>query len=361
VTKKSGQEETKARRRFLLALLLFLLYLVFLLFRPYLGTVILAIVLTSACYPNHRRLLQWSKGKKNMAAFLAATLLVVIVVVPLVGFSAAVIQQGVESVGQVSEWLKAGNLEEVLSSPWLQPFRQKAGWLMTRLGLEQMKLQKVLLDSSAKLGKHMVSWGSALLGNVPGLVFRFALVILLVFYLFRDGQVILERLRHLSPLAQEQEEELIQRIHTLARSVVLANIATAAAQGVAGGIGLWIAGISPFFWGTMMAFTSLIPLVGTALVWVPAACYLLLAGSWGKALFLVVWSAVVVGSIDNFLRPMLMRGEGGISPIYLFFAILGGISLFGIAGILYGPLILGIAAVLIHLCELEYGYVPTKE
>jgi len=135
VAKSPVQERTRARRLFLLALLLFFLYLTFLLFRPYLGAVIFSVMLTSTSYPIYRRLLQWNKGRKNRAAFLAATLLVVVVVVPLVGFSAAVIQQGVESVGQVSEWLKAGNLEEVLSSPWLQPFRQKAGWLMTRLGL----------------------------------------------------------------------------------------------------------------------------------------------------------------------------------------------------------------------------------
>ena len=209
--------------------------------------------------------------------------------------------------------------------------------------------------------KSILAWGTELLGNVPGLGIRFALLILLVFYLLRDGQVILERLKQLSPLANEQEEELIQRIRALASSVVLANIATAAAQGIAGGIGLWIAGISPFFWATLMAFTSLIPAVGTALVWVPAAGYLLLAGNWGKALFLVVWSALVVGSIDNFLRPMLMKGEGEISSIYLFFAILGGINLFGIVGILYGPLIVGIMAVLVHLYELEYGDVLAKQ
>ena len=205
------------------------------------------------------------------------------------------------------------------------------------------------------LGKFILSWSTALLGNAPGMVIQFALLVLLVFYLFRDGQVILARLEHLSPLAKEQEEKLIRRVRTLASSVVLANIGTAAAQGIAGGIGLWIAGISPFFWGTTMAFTSLIPVVGTALVWAPAACYLLLVGSWGKALFLVLWGALVIGSIDNFLRPILMKGEGEISSIYLFFAILGGINLFGIVGILYGPLILGVVDILLHLYELEYG------
>lgn len=361
MAKNSVQEKTKARRLFLLALLIFFLYLTFLLFRPYLGTVIFAILLASVCYPMHRRLLRWSKGRKNLAAFLTSALLVVIVIVPLMGFSIALVEQGVESVGRVSDWLQAGNLEKVLSSDWVQPLRQMADRFLARLGIEQMKLQKILLDASARLGKFIFSRGTELLGNVPGLLVRFALLILLIIYLFRDGQLIVERLKQLSPLAKEQEEELIQRVRSLASSVVLANVATAAAQGVAGGIGLWIAGISPVFWGAMMAFTSLIPVVGTALVWVPAAVYLLLVGNWGKALFLVVWSVLVVGSIDNFLRPVLMKGEGTISSIYLFFAILGGINLFGIVGILYGPLILGIVAVLVHLYELEYRDVLAKE
>jgi predicted PurR-regulated permease PerM len=355
------QEKTKARRLFLLSLLFFFLYLTFLLFKPYLGTIIFAVVLTSVCQPVYRRILQWGKGRKNLAAFLTATLLVVIVVVPLVSFSTALVQQGVESVERVSDWLQSGNLEKVLSKEWVQPLHKMADGLLSQLGLEHIKLQKVLVDGSAKLGKFILSWGTELLGNVPGLLVHFALMILMVFYLFRDGRVLLERLKHLSPLAKKQEEKIIQRIRALASSVVLANVGTAAAQGVAGGIGLWIAGISPLFWGTMMAFTSLIPVVGTALVWLPAAGYLLLAGSWGKALFLVVWSVLVVGSIDNFLRPFLMKGEGGISSIYLFFAILGGMNLFGVVGILYGPLILGVMAILVHLYEIEYSEVLAND
>lgn len=360
MVKNSAQEKKKARRLFLLALLFFFLFLALLLFRPYLGTVIFAIVLTSACYPIYRRLLRWSKGRKNLAAFLTATLLVVIVVVPLVSFSAALIEEGVVSFGKVSDWLQAGNLKRVFSSDWIQPIRQMAEGLLHRLGPEEMNLQKFLVDASARLGKLILSWGSQFLGNIPMLVLKFVLLILVVFFLSRDGQLILERLKHLVPMAKEQEEILLQHVNDLASSVVLANVATAAAQGVAGGIGLWIAGISPLFWGTMMAFTSLIPAVGTALVWVPAAGYLLLVGSWGKALFLVVWSALVVGSIDNFLRPFLMKGEGGISSIYLFFAILGGINLFGIVGILYGPLILGIVHILLHLYEHEYSDVLAR-
>ena len=355
------QEKIRARRLSLLALLLFFLYLVFLIFRPYLGTLVFATILASVCYPFHGRILKWCKGRENLAALLTTALLVVIVVVPLVSFSAALVEQGVQSFGKANTWLKEANLQEILSGKWIQPLYEMAQRQLARLGVDQVNLREVLMEISSALGQLLLSWGKEFIGNVTGLVVRFLLLIVLVFYLIRDGKAILERLKHLSPLSPEQEERLIQRIRSLSRSVVLANLATAAAQGIAGGIGLWIAGIPALFWGTMMAFTSLIPAVGTAIIWLPAVCYLLIIGSWGKGIFLAAWCALVVGSIDNFLRPFLMKGEGDISSIYLFFAILGGIQLFGIVGILYGPLILGVTAILLYLYELEYSEVLTED
>jgi predicted PurR-regulated permease PerM len=355
------REKIRARRLFLLALLFFFIYLAFRVFRPYVGTMVFASVLTSVCYPFHRKILKRCKYRQNLAAFITAALLVGIVVVPLVSFSAALVQQGVETVGKVNTWLKAGNLEEVLSGKWVQPLRGMAEGLLTRVGVEQINLQKVLMNTSSTLGELVLSWGKELLGNVSGLLVRFLLLVVLVFHLLRDGPAIIRRLQDLSPLSKEQEGNLIERVRVLSKQVVWANAATGVAQGIAGGIGLWIAGIPALFWGTIMAFTSLIPAVGTALVWLPAVGYLLLVGSWGRGLFLALWCAVVVGSIDNFLRPFLMNEKGGISSIYLFFAILGGIQLFGIVGILYGPLILGVTAILLYLYELEYSAVLTEQ
>lgn len=355
------QEKIKARRLFLLALLFSFLYLLFLIFRPYLGTLVFATVLTSLCYPFHSRILKWCRGRENVAAFLTGILLIVMVVVPLVSFSAALVYQGVELFGKIQTWLEAGNLEQFLSGNWVQSLYQMVEQKLAWIGVEQMNLRKVLMDASSALGQLLLSWGKGFLGNVTGLVLRSLLLIVIIFYLLRDGKSILQRLKDLSPLSREQEEKLVERIRSLSRSVVLANVATAAAQGIVGGIGLWISGIPALFWGTMMAFTSLIPAVGTAIVWLPAVCYLFILGSWGKGIFLAAWSAVVVGSIDNFLRPFLMKGEGAISSIYLFFAILGGIQLFGIVGVLYGPLILGVAAILLYLYKLEYSELLTEE
>jgi predicted PurR-regulated permease PerM len=104
----------------------------------------------------------------------------------------------------------------------------------------------------------------------------------------------------------------------------------------------------------VMAFASLIPIVGTALIWVPAAVYLVLLGKWGWALFLALWCILLVGAIDNFLRPFLMRSGAKMSPFYIFLAILGGVQFFGLAGILYGPLILSFAMIMLYIYGVEY-------
>jgi predicted PurR-regulated permease PerM len=147
---------------------------------------------------------------------------------------------------------------------------------------------------------------------------------------------------------------MIERIRAVARSVLLGNLLTGLCQGLVGGIGLALVGLPGLFWGAVMVVASLIPIVGTALVWVPAAGYLLLAGRWKSALFLVGWSVLLVGSIDNFVRPFLMGGAGGLSPFFVFLAIMGGLQYFGLAGVLYGPLVLAFAAVVLFIYKEEF-------
>src|SRR5690606_27364726 len=129
---------------------------------------------------------------------------------------------------------------------------------------------------------------------------------------------------------------------------------TAIAQGIAGGLGMWLAGFPGLFWGTMMGFASFIPVVGTALIWVPATLYLFIMGDISWMIFLLIWSIAVVGSIDNLLRPLLMQGSAGMNTLMIFFSLLGGLQLFGLIGLIYGPLIFAITIVLFNLYEEEF-------
>jgi predicted PurR-regulated permease PerM len=129
---------------------------------------------------------------------------------------------------------------------------------------------------------------------------------------------------------------------------------TAIAQGLAGGFAMWLAGFPGLFWGTMMGFASFIPVVGTALIWVPATIYLLLTNQWEWAIFLTAWGVLVVGSIDNIVRPLLMQGNSGMNTLLIFFSLLGGIHLYGLIGLIYGPIIFALTLVLFNMYETEF-------
>ncbi len=186
---------------------------------------------------------------------------------------------------------------------------------------------------------------------------NFILLIFVLFFLIRDGDRMLERLRYLLPLTTEQEDRIFHQLDDVAKSVILGAFIIALAQGAAGGLGLFIVGIQPFFWGCMMGFASLIPVGGTAVIWLPVAIYLGLTGQWQWGLLMVGWGAIVVSGIDSIIRPLLMKNRSNMSTFWVFLSIIGGIKFFGALGILYGPLVLGFAMVMLSLYAEYYKHV----
>jgi predicted PurR-regulated permease PerM len=159
---------------------------------------------------------------------------------------------------------------------------------------------------------------------------------------------------YLFPMKAEQTAVMIESLRRMSRAVLVGGFSVAVLQGIAGGIGLALVGIPALFWGAVMAFAALVPVVGTGLVWGPAVIFLLIMGRWQSALFLALWCGVGVTSIDSFLRPYLLRGGAKVPVLFLFMAILGGVNVFGMLGILYGPMILGLVAVMLDIYAEEY-------
>ena len=179
-------------------------------------------------------------------------------------------------------------------------------------------------------------------------------MLFVLFFVLRDHDKMLVFLRHALPLSRTQEDVLFKEIVDVSKSALLGSLLTAVTQGVVGGIGLSLAGIPGLFWGAVMAFASLIPFVGTALIWIPAALYLFFTGDTSWGIFMVFWGAVVVGSIDNFLRPMFMQGAS-MNTVVVFFSLIGGLQMFGLMGLIYGPLIFSIALVFFRLYTSEFA------
>ncbi len=340
---------------FLLGLLFFSFYMVFGVVKPFLHTLVFSILLASLFHPLNTRMLSWVRGRRTVAALLTVTLVTFLIAIPFIFFVSSLVAQGIDSIGRVTEWIRQGNLQKLAEHPKVLHVTQWLQSYVTFVDFSKLKLEEHLLTMSKNVGQFLINRGAALLGDAATVLTRFFLLIFFLFYLLRDGEAMVRAVKDLSPLREEQEDRILQKMRAVARSALLGSFLTAVAQGLAGGIGLKIVGIPGLFWGTLMAFTSFIPVVGTALVWVPAVVYLVLLGKVGSAVFLTLWCVILVGSIDNFLRPFFMKGQAGMSTFYIFLAILGGVQWFGLAGIVYGPLILAFAMVMLYIYEVEYS------
>lgn len=361
VTGSTVSRTVRGYRPFLLIVLFCSLYLAYLILQPFLHILIFAIVLATAFHPTQVRLSRLYRGRKNLAALTIVFIITFVIVLPVFLFTSALVNQGLQSINQMNEWIKAGNLNKLAHDERLVTFLARIQERLPFLELEKLNLANSLLEISKGFGQYFLSKGATILGNVATLVSHFFIMIFVVFYVLRDGKEMIHQARLLSPLKTEQEDRIINGIHVVGGSVLLGTLATAAFQGLVGGIGLAIVGIPGLFWGTVMGFSSLIPIVGTSLVWIPSVVYLILLGKMKYAVFLVVWNILLVGSIDNFLRPFLMGGEGRMSPFYVFLAIIGGVQYFGLVGILYGPLILSFAMIMLYIYQVEYREDLLKE
>lgn len=346
---------------FFLAVLLAALYGAYIVLEPFVHIIIIGAVLAALFHSAHLRIMKKLGGRKNLSAFLTTLIVVLVIIVPLLFVVSALLTQGVQTINAVQQWLLTANLGKLSENETLTPV---LSWLERNipfLDIAKMDIQGDLLALSKSIGQYILDAGTSILGNAVMSVVNFGILIFLLFFLVRDGEAILARIKYLSPLREEQENRIIRQFQEVSRSVILGCFLIAVLQGVAGGIGLAIAGIPAFFWGTMMAFCSLIPVVGTALIWGPAALFLGLSGQWGWALFLVFWGAVVVSMIDTVLRPLFLGGRSKMSIATVFLAIIGGIKFFGGLGLLYGPLLISFAMIMLSIYAEVYADVLDEE
>ena len=180
-------------------------------------------------------------------------------------------------------------------------------------------------------------------------------MIFAMFYFIKDGSVIVKKIMALSPLPEPYEKKLFHRLKTMINATLYGTFFTAIIQGFLGGIGFAIAGISqPILWGTVMAFFALAPYVGTAFVWVPAVLILLFTGSFGAGIFLLIWSVLLVSTIDNFLLPYLIGSSAKTYSLLTFLCVIGGIYVWGFPGLVLGPLVLTLLIAMSEIYEAEY-------
>ena len=314
---------------FLILLLISAVALGYSVIKPFVNTIIISVVLSGIFYPLSRKICRRMGGRTGIGAFLTVLIIIFAIIIPAVVFLLGLIGQGVDSVSAINEWLRTTDFSTLFNS---DQYNSYLLWLEQKfpfIEISSIDIQARVLEISRSFGQAMLTSGTWLAGNMASLVAHFLIMLFLVFSFLKDGDRFIKRLRYLSPLRWEQEDFIIESLRKVSKSVLFGSLFIAVLQGVVGGIGLAIAGIPALFWGTMMSFTSLIPVLGTGLIWLPATIYLVIVGKLKLAVFLLLWCGVLVTGIDTVLRPIIVREASRVSTIYVFLAILGGINAFG--------------------------------
>jgi predicted PurR-regulated permease PerM len=233
------------------------------------------------------------------------------------------------------------------------PVAERAfGWLAAYVPLTADQVQAWLVQNGRSLLMTLMGVSGAAVASVLGAVAGLALMLFLLFFLLRDGEELMRRAMRLVPMAEDRKAALLDHLSSVTRALVLGMLLTAVTQGALLGIGFTIVGLpSPVVFGVLTALASAVPLVGTALVWVPAVLVLLAQGRTWAALFLAVWSLDLVTSVDNVIRPLVVSGRAGLPTLAVFVGLVGGLAAFGAIGMFLGPVIVALAIALLRFAE----------
>ncbi len=329
--------------------------------KPFLQPIVLAILIGMLAFPLHQRLVQALKGRNTTASLISCLTLLLVILIPALVLLVAVLKEGFDYSVIVREWATQENIQKVMAHPWVVEIQSRATRILPEGALTADSIREKALAFAALMGGRFADVSASIIGSLTRFVVNFVLLLFVLFFVLRDHDKLIAFLHRALPLSRSQEVTLFAEVRAVSKTALMGSLMTAVTQGFVGGIGLWLAGLPGLFLGAVMAFTSLIPFVGTALVWVPAALFLLATGEWGWAVFMVVWGVVVVGSIDNFLRPMFMQGAS-MSTVVVFFSLIGGLQVFGLIGLIYGPLVFSITLVLFRLYEAEFaGFLDSQD
>ncbi len=305
---------------------------------PFYGAVLWGTVIAVLFVPLHRRLLASMHRRRNLAAFSTVLIIIAIVILPLTLIGTSLTQ---DALG-VYQKVESGELDLVRF--FQQVHDALPAWaiaLLDRfdiasLGAVQEKLSAGLMMGSQYIATQLLSIGQSTLAFVANLF----VMLYLLFFLLRDEDVLSKRIRDAIPLHLEQKRAFLLKFTTVIRATVKGDMLVALLQGTLGGLIFWFLGISsPVLWGVVMAFFSLLPAIGAGLIWIPVAAYLLATGAIWQGVVLIAFGALVIGLVDNFLRPILVGKDTRMPDYVVLISTLGGIATFGLNGFVIGPVI----------------------
>ncbi|MFO1322459.1 MAG: AI-2E family transporter [Burkholderiales bacterium] len=315
------------------------LWLCWLLTQPFVPALTWAVVLAVIAHPLHERILVKLSSWPNAAAALAVIAVTLVIALPTAYLAREVVNEAIASADAVHSLVDGERWRKAMDRfPRLAPLKQFID--------SEIDVKGQVAQASGGVAKNVQSVLAS------GVEFGVTLMVtfFLLFFFLRDKWRILDTIQRLMPLAAPEAAQLERKLRDMIGAVVYGTLVVALVQGALGGVMFWWLGLpAPLMWGAMMALLAVLPFLGAAIVWLPAVGFLLLDGQWEKALLLFLWGSLVIGLIDNFLYPLLMKNRVQMHTVPVFIGAMGGIFAFGATGIVLGPLILAVAIALIDI------------
>jgi predicted PurR-regulated permease PerM len=329
-----------------------LAYTLVLMALPFAGPILWALLLAFLLYPLNDALRRALRGRRGLAALLLTLAGVLLIMVPAALIAVAFATQAGELVTRIQHVAERHHVSQ-LSDLLRIPLASRAiDWIGSFAPITADQIQAWLIENGRSFLLTLVGVSGAALASVLGAMVGLVLMLFLLFFFLRDGEELVRRVMSLVPMEEKRKAALLDHLSSVTRALVLGTLLTAAVQGALLGTGFAIVGLpSPVVFGVLSALASVVPFVGTALVWVPAVLVLLAQGRMWAAIFFLIWSVSLVASVDNIIKPLVVSGRAGLPTFAVFVGLLGGLAAFGAIGMFLGPVIVALAIALLRFAE----------
>jgi predicted PurR-regulated permease PerM len=342
---------------FLLISMLILLITILWIIAPFIPVLIISAVLATGFYPIHKRIRKYIK-RRTPAAVVSMLIILLIIFVPVAWFVGYITDQAIDTYrlveSKVSVLLEIDYklLPQIIEDSIIGDYVEQATDV---LPIQPEDIISYVTTIVQNVSQFLVNQTTSFAKSLTVLAVHLFVGLLAIFFFLRDGDRATDEIQDLIPLAEKYRVILLEKLHLMSQGILYGIFGAAMAQGALGGIGFALAGIpNAAFWGTIMAFFSIVPYVGSTLIWAPAALMLFVTGHWVGGLFLVLWGMFVVGTIDNFIKPLIIGEKASIHPLLSFLAIIGGIFTMGLPGLIIAPYLLSLLLTFLYIYKLEY-------
>ncbi len=328
-------------------------YLIFSVFSPFLSAIAWAAILSYALYPVYRRIVHLTRGRTSTSAFLMCVAVTLGIILPLFYLSFFIAEDLTRTFRVVASQVKTG--EGMFRDGW-QDYPIVASVVARFQELERATgtdIRAAIAQNLTQLGRELVLQLTNVAKNMLLAMVQLGITLICSFYLFRDGDALVQWARENLPLPFQREHVVLQRFGQVVKGSIWGNTLVAVLEGVIGGIGFWLTGLpSPVLWGVVMGFLAYLPVVGASLIWAPAAVYLFSQAAYGKV-FALCAVGLLIGVVEYFVRPISVGRASKIHTLLVFFSVLGGIKLFGLLGIVAGPLVVAVGIAVVESYNLD--------